>query len=57
MSKQLAVSAAASVFAMVVCVLLATPARDEAGAMAYAAAPAGPSVTVEAVAGLQSIIR
>ena len=53
MSKQLAISAAASVFAMVAFVLLATPGRDEAGAMAHAAAPA--QVSLEAVIGLQSI--
>lgn len=53
MSKQLAISAAASVFAMVVCVLLATPAPNEAGALDNAAAPA----VGEAVVDLPSLIR
>jgi hypothetical protein len=55
MSKQLAISAAASVFAMVAVALLATPDRSEAGALAHATAPA--HVSVEAVIGLQSIIQ
>lgn len=57
MSKQLALSAAASVFAMVAFVLVATPAsnlaRNEAGASAHASAPAG----LEAVASLPLIGR
>lgn len=57
MSKQLAISAAASIFAMVAFVLVATPAsnvaRIEAGASAFASAPAG----VEAVASLPLIGR
>jgi hypothetical protein len=57
MSKQLAISAAASVFAMVAFVLVSTPAANlganEAGASAFAFAPAG----VEAVASLPLIGR
>ncbi|MES2700823.1 MAG: hypothetical protein V4647_14530 [Pseudomonadota bacterium] len=57
MSKQMAISAAASIFAMVAFVLVATPAanvaRIEAGASAFASAPAG----VEAVASLPLIGR
>ncbi|MEO5706694.1 MAG: hypothetical protein ABIT10_12330 [Alteraurantiacibacter sp.] len=53
MSKQLALSAGASIFAMVASVLVAThtpnaAARNEAGASAHASAPAG----WEAVANL-----
>ena len=57
MSKQFAISAAASVFAMVACVLLATPGGNEAGALARAAAPAPITLGVEAMSGLHAIIQ
>jgi hypothetical protein len=57
MSKQLAISAASSIFAMVACVLLAAPAPNEAGASAHAAAPAHSPFSLDAVVGLQSIIQ
>jgi hypothetical protein len=53
MSKQFAISAAASIFAMVAVALLATPAPNEAGALAHAAAPAG----LEAAVSLPSLVR
>ncbi len=57
MSKQLAISAAVSIFAMVACVVLVAPAANETGAAARAAAPASLSVGMEAVAGLHAIIQ
>lgn len=57
MSKQLAISAASSIFAMVACVLLAAPAPNEAGASAHAAAPAHSPFSLDTVVGLQSIIQ
>lgn len=57
MSKQLTISAAVSIFAMVACVLLVAPAGSDTGAAAHAAAPAGASVALEAVSGLQAIVR
>lgn len=57
MSKQLTISAAVSIFAMVACVLLVAPAGNETGAAVHAAAPAGASVSLEAASGLQAIIR
>ena len=53
MSKQLAISAAVSIFAMVASVLALGPAANEAVAPAHAAAPA--QVSLEAVTGLQAI--
>lgn len=57
MSKQLAISAAVSVFAMVACVVMLGAPESGAGAPASAAAPAAVSFGVEAVAGLRTVLQ